>query len=384
MLCEFLDDTERELVRQASEFGERYFTEENISKWYQEGGLPDDVVEAYRTSPFGYLGFSVEQGGPAVTHLGQTAILAELTRHAATIIPIQSQLLDFQIASRFANDTQLALIMNQYEETSRPCFSTAISEPCSSSDVKGYRTSVSNVGDRLLLSGEKVFVANGQHAPYTIVLAKDLTEGVDERDAFLSFWLLPANLDGVTAMPINKLGQKMLPFAALRFENVELQPEWRLGTPYQTITQTRLIMDLGRCIVCAGSLGLAYAAFEDAVRHAKARKIRNRPIGDFQQIGEMIVRMNTNIINMEGHIHNACHAFDRGQNAKLAVALMKNYVPSAAVEVADMAMQVFGGIGYTDSSRTGRIWVDSRGGQFAVGTDQIMINIASKSILASS
>lgn len=382
MLCEYLDDTERELVRHATEFGERYFTEENISKWYQEGGLPDDVVEAYRTSAFGYLGFSVEQGGPPVTHLGQTAILAELTRHAATIIPIQSQVLDFQIASRFANDAQLALIMNRYEETSRPCFSTAISEACSASDVRGYRTAVSNEGGRLLLNGEKVFVANGQHAPYTIVLAKDLTEDVDIRDAFSSFWLLPTSLEGVTAMPINKLGQKMLPFAALRFENVELQPEWRLGTPYQAITQTRLIMDLGRCIVCAGSLGLAYAAFEDAVRHAKARKIRNKPIGEFQQIGQMLVRMNTDIVNMEGHIHNACHAIDSGQSAKLAVALMKNYVPAAAVEVADLAMQVFGGIGYTDSSRTGRIWVDSRGGQFAVGTDQIMINIAAKSILS--
>lgn len=381
MLSYYLHDEERQLVEKAQEFGQEHFTEENVSRWYREGGIPDSVAEAYRCSDLGYLGFKAEQGGPDVSHAAQIAVLAELTRSAGAIIPFQSQILDFQIVSRFANEQQIALILDRYRETSRPCFSTAISDVESGSDLNEYKTAMFKEGDRLILRGEKVFVANGQHTPYIMVMAKDLTESCDYTRALPSFWLIPASSEGVSALPINKIGQKMIPFAALRFDDVEVQPEWRLGTPHQSMAQFQSVVDFGRCIVCGGSLGLAQAAFEDAVHHANARKIRNRRIGDFQQIGLMLTDMNSKLVNMEAHIYHACHSIERETDAKLAVALMKKYVPETAGEVAAAAMQVFGGTGYTDSSRVGRIWIDSRGGQYAVGTDQIMVNIASRAIL---
>ena len=381
MFSDYLTESERQLVEKARIFGEEHFTEENVSRWYKEGGIPGDVAEAYRCSDLGYLGFSPERGGPDVSYTAQIAILAELTKSAGAIMPFQSQLLDFQVISRFANEEQMNMILKRYEETCRPCFCTAISEAGSGSDALGYRTTVRKKDGKLVLSGEKVFVANGQHTPYIMVSAKDLTEESDFISAMPSFWLIPSSCEGVSALPINKIGQKIIPFAALRFDNVELKPEWRLGTPYQALSQFQSILDIGRCIICAGSVGLAQAAFDDAVHHANARKIRDRRIGDFQQIGLMLTEMSSMLINMKAHINHACRSIEQGSGAKLAVALMKKYVPATAGEVANRAMQIFGGAGYTDSSRVGRIWIDCRGSQYAVGTDQIMVNIASRAIL---
>lgn len=381
MFSDYLNENERDLVRKAREFGNEHFTESNIGRWYKEGGLPDSVVEAYRCSDLGYLGLLPAQGGPDVSYTAQLAVLAELTKAAGAIIPFQSQIFDFQVMSHFANEDQLAMILDYYQKTSRLCFSSAISDVGSGSDASGYKTAVRKKNGNLVLSGEKVFATNGQHTPYIMVAAKDMTEESNLIRALPSLWLIPSSSDGVSILPINKLGQKMIPSAAIRFDEVEMKPEWRLGTPYETLTQFLSIVDFGRGIVCGGSVGLAEAAFEDAVHHANAHKIRDRRIGDFQQIGLMLTDMESMLINMKAHIYHACRCIEEGSDSKLAVALMKKYVPEAAGKVADNAMQIFGGAGYTDSSRVGRIWIECRGNRLAVGTDQVMSNIASRLLL---
>jgi alkylation response protein AidB-like acyl-CoA dehydrogenase len=95
----------------------------------------------------------------------------------------------------------------------------------------------------------------------------------------------------------------------------------------------------------------------------------------------MLTKMQTMVFNMRAHTYEAAKMLEAGDDARLAVSLMKYYVPATAVKVADYAMQIFGGAGYSDCTRISRIWVDSRANQFATGTDQIMANIASEEIL---
>ena len=90
---------------------------------------------------------------------------------------------------------------------------------------------------------------------------------------------------------------------------------------------------------------------------------------------------------MQSLIADAARAADengaKGESlSHLDSALMKYYVPKAATEVADDAMQIFGAMGYTDETRVSRIWRDCRGNQLAQGSDDIMAHVAAKFIMA--
>ena len=121
---------------------------------------------------------------------------------------------------------------------------------------------------------------------------------------------------------------------------------------------------------------------EDAVAYARSRKAFGIQVSRFQQIEEMLTDMEVRIYNMRAMLYRAARAIENdAEERRLTVALMKRYVPRAAFEVSNDAMQICGGMGYTENSRIGRIWQDCRGNQIAEGTDQIMVRIASPLIM---
>ena len=96
----------------------------------------------------------------------------------------------------------------------------------------------------------------------------------------------------------------------------------------------------------------------------------------------MLTDMEVTLTNMRSMLYRAAYAIEKNaEDKRLAVALMKRYIPKAATEVASTAMQILGGQGYTESSRVSRIWEDCSGNQIAEGTDQIMVYIAAPLIM---
>lgn len=376
-----LAQEEKGLLNAAKDFGEAHFTEENIAQWCEDGGIPESVMRDYQDSSLGLLGLAPAYGGAKASLIAQVAIIEELTHCAGATLPLQSQILSFALASTIANKEQREMVLSYYRETAKPCFSTAISDISSGSDAGTFATHVREESGTMLLRGQKVFVVNGQFTPYVFTVARDLTEQKTDGAEGFSCWLLPTNAAGVKTFPIKKIGQSMVPSAAVQFDDVELRPEWRIGLQGQSKTFALAAMNMGRCVVCAASLGLARAAFEDASAFASERVIKGQRIGDFQQIGLMLADMASSIVSMEAHIGRAVTALNAGNDVGFSVSLMKKYVPAQAVCVADSAMQIYGGAGYTDSARVGRIWIDCRGNQFATGTDQVMANSVAHEIM---
>ena len=261
-------------------------------------------------------------------------------------------------------------------------FALAISEPEAGSDAMNMQTYTRTVDEHLILNGRKTYVNNGEYAPYIMVAAIDRDCEAPGKYPPMTFWLLPRHLKGVSAYPINKIGQSMLPFATLVFDNVELSPAYRLNGRQEGFRQLFRLLEFGRVFTCASSLGMARAAMEDAVAHARSRKAFGVQIGRFQQIEQMLTDMEVSIYNMNSMLYRAALAVDNGgPDERLSVALMKRYVPDAATEVASSAMQILGGMGYTEGARVSQLWQDCRGNQIAEGTDQIMVYIASPLIM---
>lgn len=376
-----LNAYQERLVGAFRDFGEQAFTFEHVARWRRDQGLPDEIVKTFANL---YFSFEEPTEEKPFNHsvMSQALILEELSRCAGSSLPFQNDLFNLQIIGGFAEQGVFAEVLEDYRKNGRLMFSLAISEPHAGSDSMSMQTSVQTVNNKLVLNGQKTYVNNGEYSPNILVAAIDKDETEPGKYPPLTFWLIPRNLKGIRAIPIQKIGQPMLPFASVSFENVELLPEYRLCGHDGGFRHLFKLLEFGRVFTCASSLGMAQAAMEDAVAHARSRKAFGVQISNFQQIEQMLTDMEVNIVNMRSMLYRAVWAIENETpNKRLAVALMKRYIPQTATQVASDAMQILGGLGYSEASRVSQIWEDCRGNQIAEGTDQIMVYIAAPLIM---
>ena len=376
-----LTSEQKKLVASFRAFGTEVFTPDHVSQWCRDQGLPDDVMKRFVDLYFKYADKKLSR---AAGHslLDQALIIEELSRCAGATLPFQNDLFNLQIVDALSEAGNVDSAVSDYRETGRLMFALAISEPDGGSDVMSMKTNTKTHDGKIVLNGRKSYVNNGEYAPYIVVAAIDSDAETDDAYPALALWLVPRNLKGIAAVPIDKIGQDMLPFASLSFQDVELKPEYRISADQGDFRRLFQMLEFGRVLLCASSLGMAQAAMEDACAHARSRKAFGVQVGRFQQIETMLTDMELRLTNMRSILYRAAWAVDKGDpERRLAVALMKRYIPEAAVKVASDAMQILGGLGYTESSRTCRVWRDCRGNQIAEGTDQIMVYIAAPLIV---
>jgi len=366
------------LLRCIREFCARHFSFENVSQWRADGGLPDEVVRDFVSLNFDGLGIIHKGANGEYDIVAQTLVLEELARMSGATLPISNDFLNLQIMEEFGDSEKVDLIRGLYCDEGRLAFALAISEPQAGSDTMGMESAVRRDAEGLVLSGRKTFVNNGEYAPYLLVAAIDQNERKGRYPA-LSFWLIPRNTPGISVYPIQKIGQLMLPFSDVVFQDVRLDDSWRLKGAHSGFPALFRLLQIGRLFACATALGLAQAAMDDAVRYAGSRRAFGSVISDFQMVQQQLVDMEVKLRNMRSRVYEtACMLSDdpSSEGTRLSVALMRRYVPQAATEVASAAIQIFGGRGYTAQERAAFIWEDCRGYQIAEGTDQIMVHIA--------
>lgn len=375
-----LTEHHQELIERVRAFGEQHFTREAVRQWQRDAGLPDEVVCDFVNLDFNGFGVIHRRNHVDYDIVAQTLVLEELARVSGAALPFPNDFLNLQIMEEFAGADQFEFVRAGYQTEGRLAFALAISEPEGGSDTMNMRTSVETVDGRLVLNGAKTFVNNGEYAPYLLVAAidKDVPAG---KYPELSFWLVPHNLAGIRVYPVQKIGQSMLPFSTVLFENVRLDETFRLHGRHGGFPQLFHLFEIGRLFSCATALGLAQAAMEDAVAYARTRSAFGSPLANFQQIELMLTDMEVKLDNMRNSVYKNAWKLEQGIEDRLGVALMKRYVPAAATEVASDAMQIFGGRGYTRNERVSSIWQDCRGFQMAEGTDQIMVYIAAPLIM---
>lgn len=375
-----LTEHHRELIERVRAFGEQHFTREAVRQWQRDAGLPDEVVRDFVNLDFNGFGVIHRRNHVDYDIVAQTLVLEEIARVSGAALPFPNDFLNLQIMEEFAGADQFEFVRTGYQTEGRLAFALAISEPEGGSDTMNMRTSVETVDGRLVLNGAKTFVNNGEYAPYLLVAAidKDVPAG---KYPELSFWLVPHNLAGIRVYPVQKIGQSMLPFSTVIFENVRLDEAFRLHGRHGGFPQLFHLFEIGRLFSCATALGLAQAAMEDAVAYARSRSAFGSPLANFQQIELMLTDMEVKLDNMRNSVYKNAWKLEQGIEDRLGVALMKRYVPAAATEVASDAMQIFGGRGYTRNERVSSIWQDCRGFQMAEGTDQIMVYIAAPLIM---
>ena len=379
----FLGKEQVALVEEVRGFAERYLDPASVALWRRDMGLPYDVVREFVNLDFKGFGVVRRNVDRGFDMLAQVLVSEELARYTGQALPFFYDMLQLQILEAFASPEQADAVLGEYQQTGRLAFALAVSEPGGGSDTMSMETKVVREGGRLVLRGAKSFVANGEFAPNLMVSAVDGTEGAEFGGAGkLTMWMIPRGTPGVSIVPEEKIGQPFLPFASIQLDDVELDEGWLLHDLSRGFSQVFAFFEFGSIFLCATALGEAQAAMEDAVAWARERKAFGTPIGQFQQIQQMVTDMEVKLTNMRNLVYKAAWEFDNGVHDRLTVAMMKRYVPAAATEVASDAMQILGGRGYTTRERVSSIWQDCRGFQIAEGTDQIMVYIAAPLIFS--
>lgn len=367
------------LIESLQEFMERYAPEEKVKEWYANHEVPDEISKEFVKAGFGLLGLPEEYGGTPCDVLTLMIVAKEVSRLTGATMPFISNILNMYDMVMLGTPEQIRMAVDAYEKTGRSCFSLAISEPQAGSDNSAMSTTAKHVGDKIVLNGTKTFVTHGDISPLTIIVAKE--EDPSRENKNMSMYMVPLNSKGITTSKLHKIGQGVTTFCEMYIDNVECDESCLLGEKGMGFIQLMKNFEIERLLICAQALGLAEAAMEDAAAYAGKRVQFDQPIYKFQLIQELLTDMEAKLINMRNMLYMCAWQHDNGESIRLASALAKRYICKTATEVCSDAMQIMGGIGYTTETRVSRCWQDSRGWQFAGGTNEVMVHIAGRQII---
>ena len=267
----------------------------------------------------------------------------------------------------------------------------AITEPDSGSDaLGGMRTTAIKDGDEYVINGSKTWITNGPYAD-TIVLYTKLDDGSgeDPRNRPVLTFVLDAGMEGLElSKPMRKMGQKSSPTGEVFLTDVRVGADRLLtagggssskGGGRQSAKDNFVTERAG---VAAMSLGVIEECQKLSIAYAKERKLWGKAISEYQLIQLKLANMEVARLNVQNLVFRHIEAAAEGEPTSMAEAsAMKLYSARAAVEVANEAIQLFGGNGYVSEYRVEQLARDARVLQIYAGTDEMQIVAIAKDLL---
>ncbi|SFG06439.1 Acyl-CoA dehydrogenase [Halopelagius inordinatus] len=246
----------------------------------------------------------------------------------------------------------------------------ALTEPGSGSDASDMDTTAERDGDGYVLDGTKQFITNANVAGSIVV--KAVTDPGAGYDGISTFIVDPRNDDGFEVTTVwDKMGLNSSPTCEIRFDDLYLPEDRLLGEEGEGWTQTKKTLDGGRISIAALSTGLAQGAFEAAKSYALEREQFGKSISEFDAIRDKLVDMHRKTERARLLTHRAATTYDAGDPVTRESALAKLDASEAAREVAEDAVQVLGGYGYTEDFAPQRFYRDAKLMEIGEGTSEI-------------
>lgn len=254
-----------------------------------------------------------------------------------------------------------------------------LTEHGTGSDAGGMNTTAVKEGDYWVVNGSKNFITHGISAEIAVVIIRTGEKGDSKgMTAFVFEKGTPGFTSGKKA---NKLGMRASETAELFFDDCRIPDANRLGEVGDGFVQSMKILDGGRISIGALSLGIAKGAYEASLKYSKERHQFGKPISEFQGISFKLVDMATEIEASELLLHKA--AFLKNQNRKMTTlsAMSKMYASEMCVKVANEAIQIHGGYGYTKDYPVEKFYRDAKLCTIGEGTTEIQKVVISRNIL---
>ncbi|MDJ1472711.1 acyl-CoA dehydrogenase family protein [Cytophagaceae bacterium DM2B3-1] len=254
-----------------------------------------------------------------------------------------------------------------------------LTEPNTGSDAGNMRTVAVQDGDYWILNGSKNFITHGKSGDVAVVIART---GAPNTHTNASAFILEKNTPGFSAgKKEDKLGMRASETTELIFQDCRIHKSQLLGKVGEGFKQALAILDGGRISIAALGIGIAIGAYEAALQYAKERHQFGKPIAEFQAIQFKLADMATQIEAARLLTYQAADLKDRKLPVSKASAMAKYYTSEVAVKVANEAVQIFGGYGYTKDFPVEKYYRDAKLCTIGEGTSEIQKMVIGREIL---
>jgi len=343
---------------------------------------PHALVE--RMKELGLFGAIIptEYGGMGLSFTTYAMIIEEICRGWMSLTGIlNSHLLFAHILALFGTEEQKQRLLPAMA-TGEKRGGLALTEPHAGSDVQRIRTTAKKQGDGYLINGSKMFITNARHGNILAVAAKT---DPDAEPAYTGISLFAAEkgAPGLTvSRDIKKLGYKGLDTCELAFEDFPTPAASLIGGEEGLgFKQVMGGLEVGRINVAARAVGVAQAAFEEAIRYSQQRETFGKPICEHQAIQLKLADMATKIEASRLLVRQAAEKKDNGERCDLEAGMAKLFASEACEEVALEAMRVLGGYGYTQEFPVERFYRDAPLMIIGEGTSEIQKLVIARNLL---
>lgn len=352
----------------------------HVREWDEKAYFPRDLV--HRLGEMGLMGILIpeEFGGAGLSYRHYVAVLEELGAVEGGIA--------LTVAAHNSLCTNHVFLFGNQDVRGKWLPGLArgaiigawgLTEPEAGSDSGATKTTAVHTANGWTLNGTKNFITHADAGGVAVVVART-RPGTDHHG--ISAFLVPLDTKGVTVgRHEDKVGMRISDTASLIFEDCYVGENALLGKEGDGFIQAMEVLDGGRISIAALAVGIARGAFEAALAYAKQRRQFGRPIGDFQGIRFKLADMSTLVDTSRLLTEYAADEKDAGRKTTLVSSQAKLYAAESAVKVAEEAVQIHGGYGYTKDYPVEKFWRDAKLCTIGEGTSEIQRLVIARELL---
>ena len=346
----------------------------------KEARWPAEIIA--QMAELGFMGMAIpaEHGGAGLDHVSYALVIEEISRACAStgVIMSVNNSLFCDPVYKFGTEDQRARVLAP-TASGKMLGAFGLTEPSSGSDARTMKTIAERQGDgSFLLNGSKNWITIGPHAEHVVVFAISTQDPVKPRHTSL---IVHKDMAGFSVAPRDhKLGIHAAHSATIFFDNVRVPKENVLGGEGDGFKVAMSTLDGGRIGIAAQAVGIARAAYEEAVAYAKERKSFGGPIADLQAIQFMIADMATEIDAARLLVLRAAAMKDQGVKHTSESSMAKLFASEVSTRVSRKAIQIHGGYGYSTEYAAERHYRDARITEIYEGTSEIQRIVVANSL----
>lgn len=372
-------ETQQLVAASAKEFAEQYIRP-YVMEWDEAQTFPIEVFK--KAGEMGFMGVLVpiELGGSGLGYHEYVAIIEEISKVDPSIglsVAAHNSLCTNHILS-FGNQVQKKKWIPKLA-TAEWIGAWGLTEHNTGSDAAGMSTTAVKEGDSWVLNGAKNFITHGKSGDIAVVVVRTGEKG--DSHGMTAFVVEKGTPGFSSGKKENKLGMRASETAELVFDNCKIPDSNRLGGVGEGFVQSMKILDGGRISIGALSLGISKGAYEAALKYSKERVQFGKPISQFQGISFKLADMATEIEASELLLHKAAFLKNEGRNVTKLGAMAKMYASEVCVKVANEAVQIHGGYGFTKDFPVEKFYRDSKLCTIGEGTTEIQKVVIARKIL---
>ena len=369
----------QQVAQTARDFANQYIRP-HVMEWDESQVFPVEVFK--EMGKLGLMGVLVPEvyGGAGLSYFEYKTIIEEVSKVCGSVglsLAAHNSLCTGHILA-FGNEEQKMKWLPKLA-TAEWIGAWGLTEANTGSDAGNMKCTAVKDGDHWIINGTKNWITHGKSGDIAVVVCRT---GEPRTKNNSTTFVVERGTPGFSAgKKENKLGMRASETAEMVFDNCRIPDSQRLGEVGDGFKQAMKVLDGGRISIASLSLGIAKGAYEAALQYSQERYQFDKPISSFQGVSFKLADMATEIAAAELLILQACDLKNRHLPMTKEAAMAKYYASEVAVKVANDAVQVFGGYGYTKDFPVEKFYRDAKLCTIGEGTSEIQKIVISREVL---